>query len=101
MYKSQKEMIKTLESIPLDQARLEIATGKYGDIGSPNHIAYSSWLKAKQTSLRDAREEETLSISRKALLISDRAKKYSVIAIIITIIATIANVIIQIVFIGD
>jgi len=101
MYKSQTEMIKRLESMPLDQARLEIATGKYGDIGSPNHLVASSWLEAKQASIRDEREEETLSISRRALSISASARKWAIIAIIITTVTTIATIIIQMSFIGD
>ena len=101
MNKVQKEIIKRLESMPLDQARIEISTEKYGSIGSANYNLYSSWLAAKQASVRDAREEETLSISRKALAISAAAKKWAVIAIIITIAATIINTIIQIVFTGD
>lgn len=101
MYKSQKEMIKRLESMPLDQARLEIATGKYGDIDSPNHVLCSSWLAAKQASIRDEREEETLSISRQALSISASARKWAIIAIIITTVATIITAIIQVTSIGD
>ena len=81
-------MIKRLESMPLDQARLEIALEKCGNIGSPNHALASSWLAAKQASVRDVREEKTLSIAR-------RANTIAIIAMILSVAMAISMIIIQ------
>ena len=67
MNNRQKEIVDRLEAMPIDQARLEIASGSFGDIGSPNHAFASSWLSAKEASLRDAREAEMASILNKSL----------------------------------
>ena len=88
MDKSQEVMIKQLESMPLDQARLEIVLEKCGNIGSPSHVFASSWLSAKQASVRDAREEKTLSIAR-------RANTNAIIAMILSAIIALAMIIIQ------
>jgi hypothetical protein len=64
----QKEIVKRLETMPIETARLEIASGAFGDIGSPNHAFASSWLSAKEASLRDAREAEMASILRNTVV---------------------------------
>lgn len=68
-----RQQIKELEALPLDEARRKIAAGYCGAISSPGHVDCSAWLAAKEAALRDEREEEALSISRKASTISERA----------------------------
>jgi hypothetical protein len=68
----QKEMVKRLETMPIETARLEIASGAFGDIGSPNHTFASSWLSAKEASLRDAREGEIASLLRKTVVKTEK-----------------------------
>jgi len=63
-----KEIVNKLETMPIEQARLEIDSGAFGDIGSPNHAFASSCLSAKEASLRDAREAEMASLLRKTLV---------------------------------
>ena len=63
---SDKIFIARLEAMPLEQARRELASGTFGNIGSPNHTFASSWLAVKEAELRDAREAETLSVSKEA-----------------------------------
>ena len=59
------ELFTRLESMPFEEARTKIMTRQLGhDFGSPNHEACLSWLKDKESSRRDAREEKTLSISQ-------------------------------------
>jgi hypothetical protein len=67
MNNPEREMIERLNAMPLEQARCEIASGLFGDVGSPNHEFCSSWLYAKESAAREEREKESLSISRKAL----------------------------------
>lgn len=64
MHKWQREIVNKLETMPIQTARLEIASGAFGDIGSPNHALASAWLSAKEASLRDARGAEMASILR-------------------------------------
>jgi len=54
--------------MPIEQARLEIASGAFGDIGSPNHTFASSWLSGKEASIREAREVEIASLLRKPVV---------------------------------
>jgi hypothetical protein len=96
MNSSEKEMLTMLESMPLDKARIAIATRQFGDIGSPNHIFCSSWLAAKESDVRDAREEESLSISRHALSISESARKWAITAIVVSATTAIIVAVIQI-----
>ncbi len=81
--------------MPLDEARIAIATKQFGDIDSPNHHLCSAWLMAKEAGLRDLREEETLSISRRALAMSESARKWAIIAIVVSSITAIIMTIIQ------
>lgn len=73
--------------------------GKEGDVGR----AADAWLAEQQAireeaaaAIRDAREEETLSISRKALSTSNRANTISICAIICSAIAAITAALISI-----
>ena len=56
----------------------------------------STWLAAKEADLRDAREEESLSISRRALSISESARKWAIIAIIVSAVTAIIVAIFQV-----
>ena len=76
-------MIERLEAMPLEQARRAIASGSFGDVGSPNHDFCLSWLSAKESAIREEREEESLYISRKALRNSIWATIIAAIALII------------------
>lgn len=62
MQRYQKEMADRIDAMTTEQARLAIASGVFGDIGSPNHAFASSWLAAKEASLREAREAEMASL---------------------------------------
>jgi hypothetical protein len=88
MDKSQEAMIKNLESTPLEQARLEIALEKCGNLGISNHALASSWLAAKPASIRDEREERTLSIAR-------RSNKIAIAAMILSTAIAISMIVIQ------
>jgi hypothetical protein len=83
MNNAQREMTELLEAMSLEQARRAIASGSFGDVGSPNHEFCSSWLSAKESTAREEREEESLSISRKALRISIWATIIAAIALIV------------------
>lgn len=89
MNRHQKEMVNRLEAMSIEQARREIASGSFGDIGSPNHAFASSWLSVKEATLRDAREAKTASLARKLLL--DREKQKEAPSDIATIIPSAAD----------
>jgi len=72
--------IQNLESKGPETVLLEIARGLHGDSGSRNRNQVEAWLRSKQVasdalaaSLRDAREEETLSIAKDANRIASSA----------------------------
>lgn len=64
MHNWQRDIVNRLETMPIETARLEIASGAFGDIGSQNHALALAWLSAKEASLRDAREAEMASLLR-------------------------------------
>jgi hypothetical protein len=68
-----KDIIARLEAMSLDEARIAIATKTFGDIDSPNHQLCLSWVSAKEAVSRDAREAETLAISKSSKAISEEA----------------------------
>ena len=70
MNNAQKEMIVLLEAMPLEEARQQIATGKFGDVGSPNHAFCLSWLTAKEATRSDALASEANRLSKWALWVS-------------------------------
>jgi len=79
-------MIERLESMPLEEARRAIATGAFGDIGSPNHDICKSWLQARDTALQHSRDSEVLGLSRDALHNSKLATRIAIIALILSVI---------------
>ena len=93
---TQKNIIKRLEDLGINKSREAMLNGVFGDIGSPNHKIASSWLSSKEKEEADAvslraeeREEESLSISRKAVLLAKSANIIATIALIISIIIAI------------
>lgn len=105
---NEQKTIKDIDSMTIAEARKSIASGKFGSLGSPDHTFASKYLASKEATLRDNREDEILSISHKALAISEEANsiaskaksearcanKIAIIAIILpTIMATIAIII--------
>lgn len=73
MNRAQREMFDRLEAMPISQARLEIATGTFGEVDSPNYTFCSSWLAAKEADLREAREERLLAIEDRISAMSERS----------------------------
>jgi len=88
MNRHEEEMIDRLEAMPLDQARHAIAMGAFGAIGSLNHAFCSSWLAAKEASLKDEREQETLRIAR-------RANRLAIAAVVLSVVTAIAVALMQ------
>ena len=79
------EHVKSLSEIEL---RREIADGRFGVPDSKLRLEVEPWLAEKVASnaaassaRKEAREDESLSISRKALDISERASRRALIAI--------------------
>jgi hypothetical protein len=56
MEKYQKDIADQIDSMSIKQARIKIASGLFGGIGSPAHAFAVSWLSAKEANLRDARK---------------------------------------------
>jgi hypothetical protein len=92
---NKKYIINTLNSMSIEEARREIAEGKFGDIGSQDHFFASSWLAVKESAERDKRDLRTESISLKALRNSTWANVIAISAIIIAIIAIIIPLLIK------
>lgn len=82
----EKKLTNILESISLDQARQKLANGDFGSSIGRNYVFVSSWISRKEVALREAREAEILSISRKALWTSYAAIIIAIIAILFPII---------------
>jgi hypothetical protein len=73
---AQKYITETLTAMSSVEARQAIATRKIyiGEPGSPNHNFALSLVEAKEAEERAAHDSESLSISRKALEISEKAR---------------------------
>jgi uncharacterized protein YjaG (DUF416 family) len=84
------EITAQLEDMTLEQARREIASGKFGDPTTIVHNFASQWLMVKESEERDKRDALNVSISRKALRNSTWA---NIIAISATILSAIAIII--------
>jgi hypothetical protein len=79
-----KDTLARLESIGVEAVLIEMAEGKHGQPTSQMREGVESWLRSKAvaseavaSARRDAREEETLSIARKAIAISEEANAIS------------------------
>ncbi|MGD0232963.1 MAG: hypothetical protein ABSC55_00330 [Syntrophorhabdales bacterium] len=66
MNQHEKEIADRLEAIPIDQARIQIASGHFGERGTPDHRFASDLLSAKEAELRDERDTKTLSLAKGA-----------------------------------
>jgi len=64
MRRHEKDIADRIDAMSIEQARLEIASGAFGDIESPNHTFATSWLSAKEKNLRDAIEKKIKESSR-------------------------------------
>lgn len=86
---NEPKIIKDLDAMTIDEARKAIAKGQFGSPGRPDRAFALEYLSSKEATLRDAREAESLSISRKALRNSNWANIIAIIAIILSIITII------------
>jgi len=84
----EQKIIDKLNTMTINEARQAIANAQFGHKGSQDHTFASGLLIAKEGSLRDASEAESLSIARKALFNSKIANMLAAAAIIIAAIAT-------------
>ena len=75
---NEQKIIKDIDNMSIDEARKAIAKGQFG---RPDRTFASEYLSSKEAALRDKREAESLSISRKALSISDDANRIALLLI--------------------
>ena len=68
MQKYQKDIADQIDSMSIKQARIKIASGLFGTIGSPAHAFAASWLAAREANLRDAREAKVKSSGKVAIV---------------------------------
>lgn len=80
-----------LEAMGLAAVKESLAKGKAGAIGSSHHNAVLGWVEIEEGKVAsasaaraEAREEENLSISRKALRNSERATRIAISAMILS-----------------
>ncbi len=52
MRRNEKDIADRIDAMSIEQARVKIASGTFGDIGSPNHKFAESWLSAKEKNLK-------------------------------------------------
>ena len=95
---SYDERFAEFEKLGVQEVRARLAKNQYKKY---EHPVIHEWLKLKEAESKDranAREEESLEISRKALEVSERSRKLSIIAIVVSAATAIAVAVIQIVF---
>lgn len=93
MNRAEQEIINKIDGMSIKEARDAIANGQFGDFDSPNQSLALSRLNSRESLARDAREEESLSISRKALSNSRLATRIAISAIILSVIMAIGTII--------
>jgi hypothetical protein len=88
--------IDDLEKLGEAEVRKRLQNGGFGLLGSQNYAAVQEWLRGKECKREDdfnarqeAREEESLSISRKALRVSKWARIIAIAAIVVSTITAI------------
>ena len=74
MRKNEKDIANRLDAMPIEQARIEIASGTFGDIGSPKHRFAESWLSAMEKNLK----AETQKMDKKSSKMSFSLKSSSI-----------------------
>ena len=84
-----KEMIGRLDSMSLEQARKELASGTFGDIDSPNYNFCFSWLSVKEATLRDTNAKNAERWARRAAYAAYLAVILTTISIIVTVVIAI------------
>ena len=62
-----------LEKLGESEVRKRLANKVYGSDRNPNYLSVQEWLRGKECESRETRDEESLSISRKALQASEEA----------------------------
>ena len=92
---TEKNIPACLDQRTLEQARRELEYGTFGEPGSPTHNFASRWLAVKEAEERDKRDNESLSISRKALRSANWANIIAIIAAIIAIAAIVIPLLIK------
>lgn len=82
------DLTKDLEKLEEETVRAQLMRGDYGLPGTGNAIYehVREWLSFKESERSEARAEENLSISHRALLISKWAIVLAITAIVLTII---------------
>lgn len=91
MNKHEKDIISKIESMSFEQIRDELASGSFGDIGSPNYNLCLSWLSLKEASLRDSNTAQAARWARHAAYAAYTAAIIATISIITTIIIAVFN----------
>ena len=66
MNRYQKEMVDRLDAMSLEEARKELASGKFGDIDSQSYNFCLAWLSVKEASLCNANASEAARWARQA-----------------------------------
>tara|TARA_R110002095_G_scaffold8236_1_gene13990 strand:- start:858 stop:1175 length:318 start_codon:yes stop_codon:yes gene_type:complete len=91
MNRAEQEIINQIDSMSIKEARDAIANGQFGDFDSPNQNLALFRLIIKESSSRDEREEENLSIARSQASAAWRAARYAMYAAIVAIVALIIS----------
>ena len=64
MKRHEEDIVDRIDAMSIEQARIEIASGTFGDIGSPNHKFADAWLSAKEKNLQNESEKMVKKSSR-------------------------------------
>ena len=72
---NEQKVMDDIDAISIYEARKAIAKGQFGSLGRPDREFAEKYLASKEASEEDKREVESLSISRKALAISEDANR--------------------------
>ena len=62
MRRNEKDIAERIDSMSIEKARIEIASGIFGDIGSPNHRFAESWLSAREKNLNDKTNKTSFTL---------------------------------------
>ena len=92
------ERFADFEKLGVQEVRNRLAKNQYKEY---EHPVIHAWLKLKEAESKDraeAREEESLAISREALEVAERGRILSIAAIIVSVVTAIVVAIIQIAF---
>lgn len=68
-------LIDELEKLGEQEVRKRLASNVYGDPRNLNYISVQAWLRSKEVEREEALNDESLSISRKALVASEEANR--------------------------